>query len=129
VSLEMSIGLLQQLVLRDNHSFLHDGHLASIEGAREESTGQLRTFYKVHFFSISPSKTFFHHPHQLYIFFQGDEIFLDMFEEECNERKKGPLNVEWLMMDSNILLPPTGTPMTGIEFSKRLPCGEVNCHI
>jgi len=48
-----------------------------------------------------------------------------MFEEECNERKKGPLNVEWLMMDSNILLPPTGTPMTGIEFSKRLPCGEV----
>ncbi|XP_059475836.1 protein CLEC16A homolog isoform X2 [Neocloeon triangulifer] len=100
VSLEMSIGLLQQLVLRDNHSFLHDGHLAAIEGAREESTGQLRTFYK------------------------SDEIFLDMFEEECHERKKGPLNVEWLMMDSNILLPPTGTPMTGIEFSKRLPCGE-----
>jgi protein CLEC16A len=47
VSLEMSIGLLQQLVLRDSHSYLHDGHLAVIEGAREESTGQLRTFYKV----------------------------------------------------------------------------------
>ncbi|XP_065339533.1 protein CLEC16A homolog isoform X4 [Cloeon dipterum] len=100
VSLEMSIGLIQQLALRDNHSYLHDGHLAAIEGAREESTGQLRTFYK------------------------SDEIFLDMFEEEYNERKKGALNVEWLMMDSNILLPPTGTPMTGIEFSKRLPCGE-----
>ncbi|KAF4524745.1 hypothetical protein B566_EDAN013814 [Ephemera danica] len=56
---------------------------------------------------------------------QGEEIFLDMFEEEYNERKKGPINVEWLMMDSNVLLPPTGTPMTGIEFSKRLPCGEV----
>lgn len=38
---------------------------------------------------------------------------------------KGSLNVEWLCMDSAILLPPTGTPMTGIDFTKRLPCGEV----
>ena len=29
------------------------------------------------------------------------------------------------MMDANILLPPTMTPLTGIEFNKRLPCGEV----
>lgn len=50
-----------------------------------------------------------------------------MFEDEYSEMQKRPLNVEWLMMDSNILLPPTGTPMTGIEFSKRLPCGEVSC--
>jgi len=28
-------------------------------------------------------------------------------------------------MDASILLQPTGTPLTGIEFSKRLPCGEV----
>ena len=38
---------------------------------------------------------------------------------------KGSLNVEWLCMDSAILLPPTGTPLTGIDFTKRLPCGEV----
>lgn len=56
---------------------------------------------------------------------QSEDIFLDMFEDEYSEIKKRPLNVEWLMMDSNILLPPTGTPMTGIEFTKRLPCGEV----
>lgn len=49
-----------------------------------------------------------------------------MFEDEYEEMKKRPLNVEWLMMDSNVLLPPTGTPMTGIEFTRRLPCGEVN---
>lgn len=49
-----------------------------------------------------------------------------MFEDEYNEMKKKPLNVEFLMMDSNVLLPPTGTPMTGIEFNKRLPCGEVS---
>ena len=48
-----------------------------------------------------------------------------MFEDEYSEIEKRPLKVEWLMMDSNILLPPTGTPMTGIQFSKRLPCGEV----
>lgn len=29
------------------------------------------------------------------------------------------------MMDSKLLLPPTGTPLSGIEFHKRLPCGEV----
>jgi len=32
-------------------------------------------------------------------------------------------NVEYLMMDSSLLLPPTVTPLTGIEFTKRLPCG------
>lgn len=41
-----------------------------------------------------------------------------MFEDEYSELQKIPLNVEFLMMDSNILLPPTGTPMTGIEFRK-----------
>lgn len=39
---------------------------------------------------------------------------------------KTSLNVEWLCMDSAILLPPTGTPLTGIAFTKRLPCGEVS---
>lgn len=36
-----------------------------------------------------------------------------------------PLNIVHLMMDATLLLPITGTPLTGIEFSKRLPCGEV----
>ena len=74
-------------------------------GAKEESISLLRSFYK------------------------SEDIFLDMFEDEYNEMKKKPLNVEFLLMDSNILLPPTGTPLTGIEFSKRLPCGEVNIHL
>lgn len=38
---------------------------------------------------------------------------------------KSILNVEFLCMDSTILLPPTGTPLTGINFTRRLPCGEV----
>lgn len=38
---------------------------------------------------------------------------------------KATLNVEFLCNDSTILLPPTGTPLTGISFTRRLPCGEV----
>lgn len=93
---------------------------------------------------------------------QGEEIFLDMFEDEYRSMtvcwsflffssktngllfescifavlkvrpvdgawsfQSKPLNVEYLMMDASILLPPTGTPLTGIDFVKRLPCGDV----
>lgn len=42
-----------------------------------------------------------------------------------NEMSKSILNVEFLCMDATILLPPTGTPLTGIGFTRRLPCGEV----
>lgn len=101
-TLEMSILLLKQLVTLDGgESCLQDVHLAGLEQAREESSLLLRNFYK------------------------SEEIFLDMFEDEFQEMKKKPLNVEYLMMDANLLLPPMGTPMTGIEFHKRLPCGEV----
>ncbi|XP_055852092.1 protein CLEC16A homolog [Episyrphus balteatus] len=58
-------------------------------------------------------------------FYMSEEIFLDLFEDEYNEMKKSILNVEYLCMDSTILLPPTGTPLTGISFTRRLPCGEV----
>lgn len=58
-------------------------------------------------------------------FYKSEDIFLDLFEDEYSEMVKSNLNVEFLCMDSTILLPPTGTPLTGIEFSRRLPCGEV----
>lgn len=57
-------------------------------------------------------------------FYLSEEIFLDLFEDEYGEVKKNKLNVEFLCMDSTILLPPTGTPMTGIHFTRRLPCGD-----
>ncbi|CAL4090999.1 unnamed protein product, partial [Meganyctiphanes norvegica] len=82
-------------------SSLRDHHLATLEGAREEATLMLRNFYK------------------------SEEIFLDMFEDEWHEMHRRPLNVEYLLQDASVLLPPAGTPLTGIEFSKRLPCGEV----
>lgn len=100
-TLQMSLLLLKQLVVKDGTSFLEDRHLAAIEQSREESSQLLRNFFK------------------------SEEIFLDMFEDEYQEMMKRPLNVEYLMMDANLLLPPTGTPMSGISFNKRLPCGEV----
>lgn len=57
-------------------------------------------------------------------FYKSEDIFLDLFEDEYREMCKTPLNVETLFMDPSILLPPTGTPLTGIEFTRRLPCGE-----
>lgn len=57
--------------------------------------------------------------------YKSEDIFLDLFEDEYNEMTKSNLNVEFLCMDSTILLPPTGTPLTGIGFTRRLPCGEV----
>ncbi|KAM8825627.1 protein CLEC16A isoform 1-T1 [Synchiropus picturatus] len=100
-TLELSCLLLKQSVLSGNECIIKDVHLACLEGAREESLHLLRRFYK------------------------GEEIFLDMFEDEYRSMTSKPLNVEYLMMDASILLPPAGTPLTGIDFVKRLPCGDV----
>ncbi|XP_047656803.1 protein CLEC16A isoform X6 [Tachysurus fulvidraco] len=100
-TLELSCLLLKQSVLSGSQCIIKDVHLACLEGAREESLHLLRRFYK------------------------GEEIFLDMFEDEYRSMTSKPLNVEYLMMDASILLPPTGTPLTGIDFVKRLPCGDV----
>nr|XP_021151414.1 protein CLEC16A isoform X1 [Columba livia] len=100
-TLELGCLLLKQLVFSKTGSLIKDVHLACLEGAREESVHLLRRFYK------------------------GEEIFLDMFEDEYRSMTIKPMNVEYLMMDASILLPPTGTPLTGIDFVKRLPCGDV----
>ncbi|XP_076997917.1 protein CLEC16A isoform X3 [Tamandua tetradactyla] len=100
-TLELSCLLLKQQVLTSTGCIIKDVHLACLEGAKEESVHLVRHFYK------------------------GEEIFLDMFEDEYRSMTMKPMNVEYLMMDASILLPPTGTPLTGIDFVKRLPCGDV----
>lgn len=102
----MSILLLKKLVMRNDKSILSDHHLASIEQAKEEAALILRNFYKS----------------------EEEVIFLDLFEEEYQEMAKRKLNVEYLMMDANLLLPPnqlTSLMMNGVEFTRRLPCADV----
>jgi len=52
-------------------------------------------------------------------------MFLELFEDEYNEMHREVLNVQRLLSDSTLLLPPAHSPMTGIPLSKRLPCGDV----
>ncbi|XP_071745373.1 protein CLEC16A homolog isoform X2 [Lepeophtheirus salmonis] len=101
VTLELAIELFKELVLKNGRSYLSDSHLAEVEGVREESTLHLRNFYK------------------------SEGIFLDMFEDELRQTMKKPSKMENLMSDVSLLLPPTSTPLTGIDFGKRLSCGEV----
>lgn len=102
ITLQLTITLFCQLIEIDSADCsLLDAHHTSIFAARNQSMACLRNFYK------------------------SEDIFLDLFEDEYNEFKKTVLNVEFLCMDSTILLPPTGTPLTGINFTRRLPCGEV----
>lgn len=100
VTLEMAITVLKLLAVKDKRSRLKDFHLAMIENVREASTFQLRNFYR------------------------ADEVFLEMFECEYHQVMNKPINVQYVMMDASLLLPPTSTPLTGIEFNKRLPCGK-----
>ncbi|XP_032779218.2 protein CLEC16A homolog isoform X3 [Daphnia magna] len=103
VAVDLAINLLIAVAIPNppNHHELDDKNLAVLEQAKEESIMVARTFFK------------------------SEDMFLELFEAEVNEIIKRPLQVEYLLQDSSILLPPTGTPMTGIEFTKRLPCGEV----
>lgn len=97
----MCIKLFCQIVKVENQIFeLSDAQHASVLTAQSQCMAVLRNFYK------------------------SEDIFLDLFEDEYKEMCKTSLNIESLFMDPSILLPPTGTPLTGIEFTRRLPCGE-----
>lgn len=102
ITVELTQQLFSQFVQDENQIYqLTEAQHNSILTARNQSMLVLQNFYK------------------------SEDIFLDLFEDEYNEMIKSNLNVEFLCMDATILLPPTGTPLTGISFTRRLPCGEV----
>uniref|UniRef100_A0A8D8BYY2 Protein CLEC16A n=1 Tax=Culex pipiens TaxID=7175 RepID=A0A8D8BYY2_CULPI len=102
VTMELTLKLLSQIFgVGTTNVSICDLHRNLLFSARNQSMTVLRNFYK------------------------SEDIFLDLFEDEYNEMVKSSLNVEFLCNDSTILLPPTGTPLTGISFPRRLPCGEV----
>lgn len=102
VTLDLCIMTLVQFIKHTKYPYvLSEGQRNIIVQAQGQAANALRAFY------------------------MSEEIFLDLFEDEYLEMKKTKLNVEFLCMDATILLPPTGTPMTGIHFTRRLPCGDV----
>ena len=52
-------------------------------------------------------------------------MFLDMFEDEYRQMQMNPIRLEYLLKDACMLYPPTTTPLSGVEFIKRLPSGDI----
>lgn len=50
-------------------------------------------------------------------------MFLDLFEDEFQQVQHRNLNIEFLSTDPSVLSCPSTTPLSGVEFVKRLPCG------
>jgi len=48
-----------------------------------------------------------------------------MFEDEYRQMQLNPIKIEYLLKDTCMLLPPTATPLSGVEFIKRLPSGDI----
>ncbi|CAF1067720.1 unnamed protein product [Didymodactylos carnosus] len=103
VTLDLTIKILKNFVYDEQKctSSLSDHHLACVEQAHEQATEDLRRHYK----------------HQ--------EMFLDLFEDEYRQIQINPIRLEYVLKDACMLLPPTTTPLSGIEFTKRLPSGDI----
>jgi len=48
-----------------------------------------------------------------------------MFEDEYRQMESHPVRIEYLLKDSCMVFPPTTTPLSGVEFIKRLPSGDI----
>uniref|UniRef100_A0A8C8YLJ2 C-type lectin domain containing 16A n=1 Tax=Prolemur simus TaxID=1328070 RepID=A0A8C8YLJ2_PROSS len=99
-TLELSCLLLKQQVLTSAGCVIKDVHLACLEVSQELQFIILCCLWKKY-------------------------EYMTVSEGQDTLELMKPMNVEYLMMDASILLPPTGTPLTGIDFVKRLPCGDV----
>ena len=124
-TLELAVKLIKSLTVVNKNSYVSDFHLACIEQAREQSAFVLRQK------------------------FRSEEMFLDMFEHEYQElnvngeiiqnclykifnkssffvfkAQSQQMNLDTLLRDWSIMLTPTSTPLSGIEFTRRFPCGD-----
>ncbi|UJR15268.1 hypothetical protein I4U23_002222 [Adineta vaga] len=102
-TLSLAILLLKKLVYdEDNHtSYLSEEHSSQIDHALKQATEALRRYFSQ----------------------QG--LSVDMFEDEYRQMQLNPVRTEYLLKDSCMLLPTTTTPLSGVEFMKRLPSGDI----
>ncbi|KAI6652174.1 hypothetical protein LOD99_7192 [Oopsacas minuta] len=101
LTLELLIHLYSQL--RTKYTFnLSDHQIARLESIKEASISQLRLCYSG--------------PH--------DVMFADTLDLEFTDVLANKIRIMRVLNDPSILLPPCPTPLSGVELSKRLPCGE-----
>ena len=100
-TLELLIHLYS--LLRDQFTFqLSDHQVARLESIKEASISQLRLCYS------GPQ----------------DSMFADTLDLEFTDVLTRNIRLDRVLNDPSILLPPCPTPLTGVELSKRLPCGD-----
>ena len=56
--------------------------------------------------------------------FKTDEIFLEMFELEYEKLRSYQSNANVLLRDKSIYTKASSTPLSGLDATKRLPCGD-----
>ena len=100
-TLELLIHLYSQ-VRAKQPSQLTDHQIATLESIKEGSISQLRLCY------TGPQ----------------DTMFADTLDLEYKDVQTNKINLKRLLNNPSILLPPCPTPLSGVELSKRLPCGE-----
>lgn len=106
VTLELCALLLLKLCIKPEGSVLSDHHLAIIEQTRENSTSVVRNYFRN----------------------ENEQLFLDLFEDEYLEYSKFKINVEYLMMDANLLIPPRQLAplmVTNLHITRRLPYSDI----
>ena len=101
LTLEILIHLYS--LLRNKYTFqLSDYQIARLESIKEASISQLRLCYSG--------------PH--------DTMFADTLDLEYTDVLVNKIKLLRVLNDPSILLPPCPTALSGLELSKRLPCGE-----
>ena len=106
VTLELCALLLLKLCIKPEGSVLSDHHLAIIEQTRENSTSVVRHYCRN----------------------ENEQLFLELFEDEYMEYAKFKINVEYLMMDANLLIPPRQLAplmVTNLHITRRLPYSDI----
>eukprot|EP00800_Vazella_pourtalesii_P018030 TRINITY_DN5686_c0_g1_i1.p1 TRINITY_DN5686_c0_g1~~TRINITY_DN5686_c0_g1_i1.p1 ORF type:complete len:1029 (+),score=223.31 TRINITY_DN5686_c0_g1_i1:89-3175(+) len=90
-------------LLRSKYTFkLTDYQVARLESIKEASISQLRLCYS------GPQ----------------DTMFADTLDIEYTDVLVNKVKLLRVLNDPSILLPPCPTPLSGVELSKRIPCGE-----
>ena len=106
----------------NNKPYINDFYLAKLIQVKEECSCVLRRQFKTEEMFLD----MFEHEHQyMNVFFFITYLSLNWVYLNRNQFKKShPLHFEMLMRDWSILLTPTSTPLSGIEFDRRFPCGD-----